>query len=386
MHPSSSPGQHQKAGSVRSPQRSQAVDPGSTTSPRSASIRLTPRSPDSHPELNGALRMFDFYAIDRQFDNLKDEVQQASKAGRSFALPAIIGELQTSIKCSVLDAEQSFTCGASDECRLYLTAAKSNQVALLGKIDDIPDLAIPAEKLTALRATCVALGKTLTRMLLQATTKAAAAAAERERRRAARDGDDNWSPPGSPTNPDQAPKPAKNTPARDSKKRTQASADSPVLAETSPKRQKRSTTSSTSSSATTASTTTTTTTTPTTTTTTTTSGLSSPPQYRPVPPLEVEQDLPGRGVDRAATSGDNVAPGSPTSTSSPRKSRALSPQPKPRPRSQLFTAPPDFSSQSADNISPRKPATAPLRSLPVVAGSTAADGRPADRDRTTEQQ
>lgn len=380
MFPSSIPGPYQNAG-VTSPRRSHTVDPGSTTSPRSAPIRLTPRSPDSHPELNAALRMFDFYDIDRQFDSLRDEVQPPSKAGRLSALPSIIGELQNSIKGSVLDAEQSFTCGASDECRLYLTAAKSNQVALLGKIDDILDSAIPAEKRTALRATCVALGKTLTRMLLQATTKAAAAAAERERKRPARDGDGSESPPGSPTTWNQAPKIDGNTPTRDSKKRTQGSADSPVLAETSPKRQKRSTISSTSSTATTASTTAT----ATTTTATVASGLSSPPQYRAVPLMEVGREIPGRGPDSPATTGDNVAPGSPTSKSLARKSKALSPQPKPRPRSQLFTAPPDFSSQSTNTTSPRKPATAPLRSQPDATGSIAADARPADRDGSGEQ-
>lgn len=379
MQSSSSPGQHQKAGSVRSPQRSQTVDTGSTTSPRSAPIRLTPRSPDSHPELSAALRMFDFYAIDRQFDSLKDEAQSASKAGRSSALPAIIDELQINIRQSVLDAEKKFKCGASDECRLYLTAAKSNQVALLGKIDDIPDSAMAAEKRTALRATCVALGKTLTRMLLQATTKAAAATAERERKRAARYGDEHESPPGSPTTQDEAPKIDGNTPTRDSKKRTQGNADSPVLAETSPKRQKRSAISSTSSSATTASMTSATTT------STTASGLSSPPQYREVPLLERHQEVSGRGPDRPATAGDDVAPGSPTSTSSPRKSRALSPQPKPRPRSQLFTAPPDFSSQSADNMSPRKLATAAPLPLPGVTGGVASDARPAIKDGSGEQ-
>lgn len=376
MYLSSIPGSPRNAGPT-SPRRSQAVDPGSTTSPRSAPIRLTPRSPDSHPELNAALRMFDFYDIDRQFDSMKNEVQSASKAGQSSALPGIVGDLQHSIRNSVLDAEKSFKCGAADECRLHLAAAKSNQVALLGKIDDIPDAAIPVEKRTALRATCTALGKSLTRMLLQATTKAAV---ERERRRSARDDDDQESPPSSPTTRDQAPKLSGNTPTRESKKRAHGGSDSPVLAETSPKRQKRSAISSASPAPTTASTT------ATTTTTTTAGGLSSPPQYRSVPVQEIAQVIPPHGRDGLAMNGDNVAPGSPTPNSSPRKLRALSPQPKPRPRSQLFIAPPDFSSQGSDYLSPQKPATAPPALQPGMARTSAAGASAANRDGSEEQQ
>ncbi len=146
MHPSTSPGPHQKASSVRSPHKSEAASPGSATSPRSEPIRLTPRSPDNHPEFNAALRMVDFYAIDRDFDSLRDEVKPAPKAARTSALPAVIGELQTNIKQSVLSAETSFKRCASEECRLYLTAAKSNQVVLLGMIDDIPESSLTADK------------------------------------------------------------------------------------------------------------------------------------------------------------------------------------------------------------------------------------------------
>lgn len=369
MHPSTSPGPHQKASSVRSPHKSEGASPGNATSPRSEPIRLTPRSPDNHPEFNAALRMVDFYAIDRDFDSLRDEVKPAPKAARTSALPAVIGELQTNIKQSVLSAETSFKRCASEECRLYLTAAKSNQVVLLGMIDDIPESSLTADKRTALRTTCVALGKTLTRMLLQAKTQAAAAASEKERKRKARDGDDSDSPPVSPAANERVRKDARNTPTRESRKRAQGSADSPVLAETSPKRQKGGGISSPSSAPTATSTARTNAsasvgTTTATTAAATTEILSSPPSYQPAPSLKAEQET------RSPITGAGDFPaGSPTLKSSPRKARVISPQPKPRPRSQLFAAPPDFSTQILDDALPRSVRTAPPLPVPGVGGS-----------------
>lgn len=392
MYPSSSPGSHQTAGPVRSPQRSQAGNPGSTTSPRRESISVTPRNPDCHPELNGDLRMYDFYAIDRDFDSLRNEVQPSSKAARTSALPSVIGELQTNIKQSVLSAETSFKRRASEECKLYLTAAKSNQVVLLGKIDDLPDASLPEEKRTKLRATCVALGKTLTRMLLQANAQAAAAASDMERKRKARDGDDIDSPPGSPTMNEQARKLARNTPTCDSKKRAQGNADSPVLTEVSPKRQKADAISSPSRIGTTAARTDTATATMATTTTTTTTAASTPdilssrPSYQPVLLPKADPETLSPGPDSLATPSDNPLPGSPPSKSSPRKSRALSPQPKPRPRSQLFVAPPDFSTQMPDNGPPYRGHAALALTQPGVTGSTAHGMQTTDPDGTGEQQ
>nr|WP_314623181.1 hypothetical protein [uncultured Noviherbaspirillum sp.] len=379
MYPSNSPGPHLIAGSVSSPHRPQSVNPESTTSPRSEQIRLTPRSPDPHPELNAALRMYDFYAIDRDFDSLREEVQPASKAARTSALPAVIGELQTNIKQSVLSAETSFKRCASEECRLYLTAAKSNQVLMLGKIDDIPESSLGAAKRTALRATCVALGRTLTRMLLQAKTQAAAAASEKERKRKARDGDDNDTPPVSPTANEQAHKAARSTPTRESRKRAQGDADSPVLAETSPKRQKAYGIVSPSimppaALTTTVSASISTTATTTTTFAATTGVLASPPSYQPAPSLKAEQE-----TRSPVTGAGDSAPRSPTSKSSPRKARVISPQPKPRPRSQLFVAPPDFGTQLPDDALLRSGRTALFSPLPAVFG-TAADATLANTD------
>jgi hypothetical protein len=195
MLPSINPGLHQKTGAVSSPPRSKTVDPGSTTSPRSESIRLTPRSPDSRPALNTALCMDDFKKIAKNFGRLKDEVQPDAKAARTSALPALIGKLQTKIEQSVLDAKECFTTDSFTACRLYLVAAKSNQVEMLGKIDDIPESALSGEKRTTLRAACTALGDRLTTMLLQARTQTSTATSETARK--ARDGDTdaNDSPP-----------------------------------------------------------------------------------------------------------------------------------------------------------------------------------------------
>jgi hypothetical protein len=388
MHFSTSPGPLQTAGPVRSPQRSQTGYPESTTSPRRESISVTPRIPDSHPELNGDLRMYDFYAIDRDFDSLRNEVQPASKSARTSALPRVIGELQNTIKQSVLSAETSFKRRASEECKLYLTAAKSNQVVLLGKIDDLPESALPAEDRTVLRATCVALGKTLTRMLLQANAQAASAASEMERKRKARDGDDIDSPPGSPTMNEQVHKLARNTPTRDSRKRAQGNADSPVLADVSPKRQKADAISSPSSSGTTASRTDTAATTTTTTTTTaiTPGVLSSPPSYLPVLSLKTDLEAVSPRPGSPAMRSDNALPSSPPSKSSPRKSRTLSPQPKPRPRSQLFVAPPDFSTQAPDSAPLHGGKSAPSLALPGVTGSIEASTQRADTDSNGQQQ
>lgn len=393
MLPSINPGLHQKTGAVSSPPRSKTVDPGSTTSPRSESIRLTPRSPDSRPALNTALCMDDFKKIAKNFGRLKDEVQPDAKAARTSALPALIGKLQTKIEQSVLDAKECFTTDSFTACRLYLVAAKSNQVEMLGKIDDIPESALSGEKRTTLRAACTALGDRLTTMLLQARTQTSTATSETARK--ARDGDTdaNDSPPGSPTAHQvvdkqvvdkQTRKAARHTLARESKKRAQGGAESPVLAETSPKRQKTGGISSPSGTATTATTTTTigtSTSISTTSFTTTPAILASPPSYQPLPMLKAEQE-----TRSSVTGAEDFPPGSPTSKSSPRKTRVISPQPKPRPRSQLFAAPPDFRTERSEDALLPGVKAAPSLPLPAMSDSGAAEATLANTDNAKRQQ
>jgi hypothetical protein len=120
--------------------------------------------------------------------------------------------------------------------------------------------------------------------------------------------------------------------------------------------------------------------------TTTAGALSSPPQYRSIPSLEIAQVIAGRGLDGPAATEAHVAPGSPMANSSPRKRRVLSPQPKPRPPSQLFTAPPDFSNQSSENPAREKTATVQPLPQPGAAGTGAADARPPNSDGSEGQQ
>jgi hypothetical protein len=365
-------GQHLKPGTIKSPATPVAINPESSTSPRRVTAQLSSRSPNAHPSLTGTLRMGSFYNIDPIFTRLREALKPDSKPAGSSPLPAVLDELQGGIKVSTLDAERAFTRRSYATCRLHLAAAKSNQVAMLAKIDGIADADMSDNRRTGIRGACVEVGAALTTMLIQATTMENASAQEKILKQKSRennsDSESDARAPSSPPPAEPMPESHRHSPARSAQKRTQSDADSPVLAQSPGKRQKIDTATSGN----------TTTSTATATTTTTAAVPQSPPAYRPAPHLHIQH-----GASSAASVGSASKPYKPASASSttkasPQKMRALSPQARPRPRSQLFVAPPDFTSPAREDSASFMPTTAPVQAPPGATPCNAVDGAQPD--------
>jgi hypothetical protein len=376
MQSSPIPGQHLKPGTIKSPATPVAPNPESSTSPRRVTAQLSSRSPNAHPSLTGTLRMGSFYNIDPIFTRLREALKPGSKAARSSALPAVLDELQGAIKISTLDAEKAFTRRSYATCRLHLAAAKSNQVAMLVKLDAIADAHMSDNRRTGIRSACVEVGAALTTMLIQATTMENASAQEKILKQKARendsDSDSDARAPSSPPPAEPTPESHRISPARSTQKRTQGDADSPVLAQSPGKRQKIDTATSG---------TTTTNATSTTTTTNATAGIpQSPPAYRPAPQFQIEHVASGATSVDSTSKQDKPATASSTTKGSPQKMRALSPQARPRPRSQLFVAPPDFTSQVREDPADCVRTAAPVQVLPGAKPSDAAECAQAGAD------
>ena len=326
-------------GTIVSPGRSDADQPEASASPPRETGRLTPRSPNGHPELSAPFRIGEFYNASDLSRQLRDMLKPDTKAGRAAAPFAALDELQNNIEVGMRDAEKFYVRRQFADCSVHLHAAKANQVALLGKIDDIADGGMSVDKRATLRSSCVALGSGLTRMRRKADTLANQPAPGKKRSAPESESDDDTAPPGSPGGPGTAQETARNTPIRSPKKRVQGGPDSPVQKPSSPKRQKIDT--------------------PAASTTTTSSATTAPaslPTYRPVPRLSITSDIGTANSGATATGLAPQSPGSPTATKSPQRSRPLSPQPRPRPASQLYKAPPDFTGLTPDRSTPRKPA------------------------------
>jgi hypothetical protein len=273
------------------------------------------------------LRMHDFYNA----DPIYRKMLVALKAGGASAsantrklLDDFASQLET-IRKAMLDAEKLFTPYSRKECALRLEAAKANQVRLLGGIDEAADSILPAPRQEEIRSACAELGRGLSKMLVQA----------KELEKAAPEG--------------------QQSPTRAQQKRSQGHPDSPTMTATSPKRRKADTPPSQlpgyvsspaskaasqtnampassvldagNASASTAS-------------TSTSSGTSGPPD---TPAASTTSAASATSPARAHVDQPKVkSPGSPSS----RNQRRLAAQPRPRPASQLFAAPPDFSTQS----------------------------------------
>lgn len=364
-------GQHLKQDTIKSPATPVALRPESSTSPRRDFAQLSSRSPHAHAALAGTLRMGSFYNIDAGFARLREALKPDLKAARSSAPPAVLDELQNAIKVSTREAETAFTRRSYATCRLHLIAAKSNQVLMLGKIDDIAEADMSDDRRTGIRSACGEIGAALTKMLIQATTMENASAQQKILKQKARDddsdSDSSAGPPSSPP-PTVPTERHRNSPARSTQKRAQSDADSPVLAQSPGKRQKIDTATSGTTTATTTTATTTTTTAADTAATTTSPVPQSPPAYRPAPQLPIEHVACGATPAVSPSKLDKPATASSTSHASPRKMRALSPQARPRPRSQLFVAPPDFTSQIRDDFAKLARAAAPAQ---APSGATA---------------
>lgn len=376
MQSSPSTGQQLKPATIKSPATVAALKPGSSTSPRRDSAQLSSRSPNTHPALAGTLRMGSFYELDSSFTRLRDALKSEPKAVKTIALPALLDQLHGAIKVSTLEAEKAFTRRSYAACKLHLAAAKSNQVLMLGKIDGIAEADMSDDRRTGIRSACSEIGAALTRMLIQATTLENASGQEKRLKQTARrsdsdtdsdDGPPSSPPPAAPTLESHRSSPVRTTHER-TQKRRQSDADSPVLAQSPGKRQKidtaisRNTTTNTTATDTTATSTTTTTTVPL---------PQSPPAYRPATQLQIEHLASG-----ATPVG---SPNKPATASSPghasaKKMRTLSPQARPRPRSQLFVAPPDFTSQVRDDLADISRASAPAHIPPGATPGNAVQG------------
>lgn len=313
-------GQDRKSVPVTSPDKSLAADPDGSTSPRSSTAQLSCRSPNSSSFVGTALRMGSFYAIENSFTRLQEALKSDRKATRKTTTPALLNELQAGIRISTRDAEKAFTLRDQVLCVLNLDAAKSNQVAMLGKIDDIADGDISEESRKEIRSSCVELGADLTKMLIQAKTMELAGSL--------------------------------NSPPRARQKRAQGDANSPVLVQSPAKRQRNDTTASTSTA-----------------TTTSASVLPSPSVHRIAPPPTVEQ---GATAVAPVIVSDRPAIVASSSTPSSQKRRPLSPQPRPRPPSQLFVAPPDFTRMIKADTTDNPPAAAPANGSPERRDGTSA--------------
>src|SRR4051794_32533477 len=126
-------GQDMKSVPVTSPDRSLTARPDSTTSPRLNTAQLSCRSPNGNSIVGTALRIGSFYTIENSFPRLQEALKPDRKATRTTAAPALLDEMQAGIKVSTFDAEEAFKLRNYALCRLHLDAAKSNQVAMLGK-------------------------------------------------------------------------------------------------------------------------------------------------------------------------------------------------------------------------------------------------------------
>lgn len=312
-------------GAPTSPRRSGADHAGSSASPRSDPLRIAPRSPNARPELFAPLRMGDFYGTDAAFKQLRDALRPDTKARFPFPL-AILEELQKTIEVGVRDAERLYTAASHAECALRLQAAKANQVALLGKIDDTPDSELGGDKRLAVRGSCVALGDMLTGMMIRVESLAGAKAPDARR---AESDDDSSQPP----SPGAEERPKEKSPI--AQKRAQGDQDSPVLTHSPPKRQKI--------------------TTPTASASATTTAPQSPPAYRPLPQPALSPD-PEHARPATVTEANAQPVLSPSVRKFPQKQLTLRSQPRPRQLSQRYAAPPEPTGRQQDGAIPRKPA------------------------------
>lgn len=346
-------------------------------SPRKAPVQITLRSPNSHPEFAAELRMNDFYTIDSSFRKLSEALKPAEKGALPFEPAPALVELQSSMQISVREAERYFKLRDYPQCQSHLSAAKTNQVCMLAKIDDTPEENMPVARRTELRKSCVSLGTELTVRMIKAKTKADAVEQESERRRKQDGSDDDNTPPSSPSKTVTAKREQAVSPTRGARKRAQGEAHSPVLAHSPSKRQKPETPPPAPPGSGDITSTPKSTTTSTTTTTTTTPAIAmpslpqSPPTYRPAPQLFIVHAAPGEPSDGTSAKSNKPVPDLSTTMASPRKVRALSPQAKPRPRSELFAAPPDFTARSPANPE-NSSSTAPA----VTPGNVAAEQNP----------
>ena len=292
--------------------------------------------------------MGEFYAVSDLSRQLRDTLKPDPKTGKIAAQFTALEELRNNIDVGMRDAEKFFVRRQHAECSVHLHAAKANQVVLLGKIDDIADSDLSADRRAALRHSCLGLGAALTRMMVKADAHAMKRAAPES------DSDDETSLPISPGRQGTAPD---TSPVYNPKKRAPGGPDSPLQKPSSPKRQKIETPAA-PATTTGSATRTTANTTNTTTTTTATATHASLPAYRPVPHLDIASGV-GNAMSGTTPAGLELqSPGSPAQARSPQKSRPLSPQPRPRPASQLYKAPPDFTGQTHDRSTPRTPASA----------------------------
>lgn len=309
-------------GSPTSPRRSGSDHPEADASPRTDAVRITPRSPNPHPELNAPLRMGDFYRTDTVFKQLRDALRPDPKAAR-FPFPlARLEELQKTIEVGVRDAEHCYTLTSHSKCALRLQAAKANQVALLGSIDDTPESELGAEKRATMRGSCVALGDMLTSMMIRVESLVRARTPGAQ-------------PPGANEDMPQPASPGTHQEqTRSPQKRAQGDQDSPVLKHTPPKRLKI------------------------------TEATTSTPAYRPVRQPALSPDSDDAGAERNVQTPDSAPK---------KKPQSLRSQPRPRQLSQRHTAPPDTSGHQQDQGATRKPATAPGSPQPDTATLRTAD-------------
>jgi hypothetical protein len=316
------------------------------------------------------LKMNDFYTIDSSFKSLRDALTPAGQGARPFVAAAGLLDLQDAIQTSVLGAERGYKLRCYQECHVHLTAAKSNQVLMLARIDDTPEADMPAGTRTALRRSCISLGAALTERMVKAKTHADAVEQEAMRTRSKDASDDDVTPPSSPLKTATPRQGGAVSPPHGSNKRAPGGAHSPVLARSPSKRRKTEAASDLSSANAVAASPGTTTST----TTSTTTAVQSPPSYRTVPQLHIERDT-GRAASFIPDP-DSEAPAmlSPTRSASPQKMRALGPQAKPRPRSQLFIAPPDFTREVPASTTGPVSTAAPVAPAPGAAPHNA-DGR-----------
>ena len=349
-------------GTITSPGRSGADQPEGSASPRRETGRLMSRSPNGHPELDTPFRIDEFYHTSDLSRQLRLALKPDTKVARAAASFVALEELQNNIEVGTRDAEKSYARRQFADCSVHLHAAKANQVALLGKIDDIADDDMSADKRTTLRSGCLALGGALTKMMMKADALANAPAPGKKRNPSDSESEDDTLPPGSPGDRNTVQESARNTPTRSPRKRARGGQDSPVQKPSSPKRLKIDTPPP-------ASSTTTTTTSSTTTTITTATATAAPPSlptYRTVPRLDIESDFSTASSGNTTSDSVLLSPGSPTVKKTPQKSRPLSPQPRPRPPSQLYKAPPDFSGLTADRTTPRNTAVTPGAPQPAT--------------------
>jgi hypothetical protein len=287
--------------------------------------------------------MGDFYSTDPLLKQLRDALRPDTKAA-SLPSPLVrLDELQKTIEVGVRDAERFYTLTSHAKCALCLQAAKANQVALLGKIDDTPESDLHGDKLASVRGSCLALGDALTRMMMQVESLVKARKADV----ALFESDDDMPLPASPG--------IQDTPKdqiRSLQKRAQGGQDSPVMTHTSPKRQRIAA--------------------PTATTAATITAPQSPPAYRPVPHQALAPDAEDTGSGSTGTDRTTQSPRSPSARWSPQKRQALRSQPRPRQFSARHAAQPVFTGLPQDSVTPVKPG-------PLQFDSSKPDANPSDQ-------